>query len=169
MLHKRHNPGSRAHIHNAVNRNYLVRRAGTATGFTLVEIMLVVAIIALLAIITVPSFLRARKRSQATSVKNDLRIIDAAISQYALETNRMSGDAVEVDDWQDYADGKLGDTTQDALGNDYGDQVVDSLPYVPASTWDALTDVADSAFWAPYPREGGTPPPRHRTRRRRHP
>jgi len=48
-------------------------------GFTLVEIMIVVAIIALLAAIAVPNFLRARKRSQATQVLEDLRLIDSAI------------------------------------------------------------------------------------------
>ena len=40
-------------------------------GFTLVEIMIVVAIIALLAAIAVPGFLRSRKRSQATAILND--------------------------------------------------------------------------------------------------
>ena len=48
-------------------------------GFTLVEIMIVVAIIALLAAIAVPGFLRARKRSQASKILNDLRMIDAAV------------------------------------------------------------------------------------------
>lgn len=127
--------------------------------------MIVVAIIALLAVITVPSFLRARKRSQATLVKNDLRLIDDAMAQYAIEANRNSGDSIEVDDWIDYMkDGRLYDTGQDIFGEDYGDQVVDTLPVVPAKTWDALSDVADSAFWAPYLRQGGTPPPRHRRR-----
>src|SRR6058998_2848956 len=60
-------------------------------GFTLVEIMIVVAIIALLASIAVPGFLRARKRAQASRVLNDLRLIDNAIDQYAIETNRATG------------------------------------------------------------------------------
>ena len=55
-------------------------------GFTLVEIMIVVAIIALLAAIAVPGFLRARKRSQASKILNDLRMIDSAVDQYAIET-----------------------------------------------------------------------------------
>ncbi len=55
-------------------------------GFTLVEIMIVVAIIALLAAIAVPGFLRARKRSQASRILNDLRMIDSAVDQYAIET-----------------------------------------------------------------------------------
>jgi prepilin-type N-terminal cleavage/methylation domain-containing protein len=134
-------------------------------AFTLVEIMIVVAVIALLAAIAVPGFLRARKRSQATSVKNDLRLIDAAIAQYAVETNKNTGDDVYVDDWLDYvkADTRLYTTGQDILGNDYNDQVVDSLPVVPAATWDLLSDVVDSAFWSPYPRET-TPRPKHRNR-----
>jgi prepilin-type N-terminal cleavage/methylation domain-containing protein len=136
-------------------------------GFTLVELMIVVAVIALLAAIAVPSFLRARKRSQATTVKNDLRLIDAAIAQYAIETSKKEGDDVYVDDWLDYIkqDTLLYNTAQDVLGNDYNDQVVDSLPVVPAQTWDSLSDVADSAFWAPYQREI-TPRSKHRNRGR---
>src|SRR5438046_8080401 len=71
-------------------------------GFTLVEIMIVVAIIALLAAIAVPGFLRARKRSQASRILNDLRMIDSACDQYAIETNRKTGDVVAVTDWTNY-------------------------------------------------------------------
>ena len=53
-------------------------------AFTLVEIMIVVAIIALLCAIAIPNMLRARKRSQAVSVLTDLRLIDAARYQYAI-------------------------------------------------------------------------------------
>ena len=63
-------------------------------GFTLVEIMIVVAIIALLAAIAVPGFLRSRKRSQASKILNDLRLIDAAVDQYAIETAKASGSSV---------------------------------------------------------------------------
>ena len=63
-------------------------------GFTLVEIMIVVAIIALLASIAVPNFLRSRKRSQATQVLQDLRVIDAAVDLYAIENNKGSGATV---------------------------------------------------------------------------
>src|ERR1041384_5781628 len=71
-------------------------------GFTLVEIMIVVAIIALLAAIAVPGFLRARKRSQASRILNDLRLIDGAVDQYAIETGRSTGFAVDTGDWTQY-------------------------------------------------------------------
>ena len=54
-------------------------------GFTLVEIMIVVAIIALLAVIAVPSFLRARERSQNAKFMNALRVASGAFEQYAAE------------------------------------------------------------------------------------
>ena len=60
-------------------------------GFTLVEIMIVVAIIALLASIAVPSFLRARKRSQATATLETCRMIDGAKDQYAIEAGKPGG------------------------------------------------------------------------------
>src|SRR3954449_7091566 len=120
-------------------------------GFTLVEIMIVVAIIALLAAIAVPGFLRARKRSQAAKVLNDLRMIDSAVDQYAIETSKTTGSTVEVTDWTNYVkkDTTLFTTGKDMFGNDYGAQTVDSLPKVPATAWTALSDVADDSFWSP--------------------
>jgi prepilin-type N-terminal cleavage/methylation domain-containing protein len=121
-------------------------------GFTLVEIMIVVAIIALLAAIAVPGFLRARKRSQASKILNDLRLIDAAVDQYAIETTKKSGDPVEVTDWTNYLkkDTVLFATGQDLFGDNYGPQTVDSLPKVPDSAKTALSDVTDTAFWSPF-------------------
>jgi prepilin-type N-terminal cleavage/methylation domain-containing protein len=121
-------------------------------GFTLVEIMIVVAIIALLAAIAVPGFLRARKRSQASRIINDLRLIDSAVDQYAIENNKASGAAVAVTDWTKYlkAGTNLYLTGVDILGNTYGAQAVDSLPGVPAASKTALSDVTDNTFWSPY-------------------
>ncbi len=121
-------------------------------GFTLVEIMIVVAIIALLAAIAVPGFLRARKRAQASKILNDLRMIDGAVDQYAIETGRKSGDVVDVVDWTNYLkrDTHLYVTGQDLFGDDYGPQTVDILPTVPATAFASLSDVADTGFWSPY-------------------
>jgi prepilin-type N-terminal cleavage/methylation domain-containing protein len=121
-------------------------------GFTLVEIMIVVAIIALLAAIAVPGFLRARKRSQASKILNDLRMIDAAIDQYAIENGKKTGDPVAVVDWTNYVkkDSTLFVTGKDLFGNDYGDQNVDALPKAPQNSYNALSDVAGSAFWSPF-------------------
>src|SRR5882762_11492035 len=104
-------------------------------GFTLVEIMIVVAIIALLAAIAVPGFLRARKRSQASRIINDLRLIDSAVDQYAIETARKSGDPVAVTDWTNYLKKNtvLYATGQDLFGDDYGPQTVDTHVSVPAT------------------------------------
>lgn len=121
-------------------------------GFTLVEIMIVVAIIALLAAIAVPGFLRARKRSQASKILNDLRLIDAAVDQYAIETSKSTGNTVSVPDWTNYLkkDTMLYATGNDMFGNPYGGQIVDSLPKVPASAYASLSDVADLSFWSPF-------------------
>jgi prepilin-type N-terminal cleavage/methylation domain-containing protein len=121
-------------------------------GFTLVEIMIVVAIIALLAAIAVPGFLRARKRSQASRILNDLRMIDAAVDQYAIETNKKSNDVVGTADWTNYL--KKGSSLylsgNSILGHAYGQQSVDTIPQVPTADYAALSDVAGTGFWSPY-------------------
>ena len=126
-------------------------------GFTLVEIMIVVAIIALLAAIAVPGFLRARKRSQATRVLEDLRIIDGAISQYAIENSKPSYATVAWTDLQPYLkkDGAL----YNSSGNDmFGHPFFFYLPYwwvdvrlyVPWETYYDLLDAVPDEFWSPY-------------------
>lgn len=66
-------------------------------GFTLVEIMIVVAIIGLLAAIAVPNFVNARTNARTSACINNLRLIDAAKEQWALETN-AADDAEPTED-----------------------------------------------------------------------
>jgi prepilin-type N-terminal cleavage/methylation domain-containing protein len=67
-------------------------------GFTLVEIMIVVAIIGLLAAIAIPNFVRARTTAQTNACVNNLRQIDGAKDQWALETGQSDGDACTLAD-----------------------------------------------------------------------
>jgi prepilin-type N-terminal cleavage/methylation domain-containing protein len=125
-------------------------------GFTLVEIMIVVAIIALLAAIAVPNFLRARKRSQATRCLEDLRLIDAADDQYAIENNKSTGNSVAWADVQNYL--KTGSVLYnsggaDLFGNPYNGNstfAVDTIPKLNSLTFSTLSDVAPVSFWSPY-------------------
>jgi prepilin-type N-terminal cleavage/methylation domain-containing protein len=66
------------------------------SAFTLVEIMIVVAIIGLLAAIAIPNFVRARETSQTNACVNNLRQIDAAKDQWALETGQTTGANAEA-------------------------------------------------------------------------
>ncbi len=122
-------------------------------GFTLVEIMIVVAIIALLAAIAVPNFLRARKRSQATRILEDLRDLDHALDQYAIDNGKTTQAPAAFSDLQAYI--KTGtvlySTGADVFGDSYGPTfTVDSELYVPAPAYASLSDVAPTTFWSPY-------------------
>ena len=71
----------------------------TRKGFTLVEIMIVVAIIALLAAIAIPSFMKSRADSRQSACVNNLRLIDHAKQQLATASQTMLDSTVPV--WTD--------------------------------------------------------------------
>src|SRR6476646_7443858 len=77
-------------------------RTTSKAGFTLVEIMIVVAIIGLLAAIAIPNFVRARTTSQQNACINNLRQMDGAVQQYALEQKLASTATYALDDLKPY-------------------------------------------------------------------
>ena len=85
-------------------------------------------------------------------ILNDLRLIDAAVDQYAIETNRATGAVVGTADWANYLKkgSLLYNTGKSILGSPYGAQTVDTIPAVPAADYSVLSDVAGAGFWSPY-------------------
>jgi type II secretory pathway pseudopilin PulG len=114
--------------------------------------MVVVAIIAMLSAIATSNILRARKRAQAAKILDDLRTLDGALDQYAIEYNKKAGDVADFSDLQPYLKtmNKLNLTGTDLFGQPYGPYSVDTPPKVADSTFSALSDVAPAEFWSPF-------------------
>jgi prepilin-type N-terminal cleavage/methylation domain-containing protein len=91
-------PGSRRYNGKAsMNISNTNRR-----GFTLVEIMIVVAIIGLLASIAIPNFMKSRETANQTACISNLRQIEGAIQMWSLETRKDSGQTVAYEDISAY-------------------------------------------------------------------
>ena len=117
-------------------------------AFTLVEIMIVCAIIGLLAALAIPSFIKNRKQSQGRRIVNDARQIDAAINAWAMEVSASDGSAVDLVGAAKYtASGSI--NTIDLLGNAYLIGTVgDTQMAIAAATKSALNGVGID--WGAY-------------------
>lgn len=89
----------------------------SSAGFTLVEIMIVVAIIGLVAALLLPSLGTARKQSQGRRIINDARQMSSAVDQWAIDNNKKDGDTIVTAQTATYLKGAW--PTKDILGNNY--------------------------------------------------
>lgn len=90
---------------------------GRNRAYTLLEIMIVVSLIGLLACMALPRFIKARKQSQGRRIVHDVRTMDGAINQWALECGKQEGDPVDTAQVSTYMKSSWSPT--DRLGNPY--------------------------------------------------
>jgi hypothetical protein len=92
-------------------------------------------------------------RSQATTTLEDLRLIDAATDQWAIENNKKFGDIARWDDIKIYfKDGRLKRTGASVAGHSYGPQfIVDTPPCIPAKTWAVFEGIVPWKTFDPFP------------------
>src|SRR2546422_5555123 len=96
-------------------------KTNKVAGFTLVEIMIVVAIIGLVAAIAIPNFVKARENAQLNSIVNNLRILEGAKDQWALENKKGTGDDTTMTAISEYL---KGGTVKSVVGETYTTQKV---------------------------------------------
>ena len=100
------------------------------SGYTLVEIMIVVSLIGLLTGIAVPNFLKSREASQLSGIVNNIRIIENAKDEWALQTHKGAGDTA---DWSDLSDYLKGGTVKLVASETYTINPISTNAYALAS------------------------------------
>lgn len=101
---------------------------GRKSGFTLVEIMIVVLIIGILLAIAIPNFMKARETSRTNSCIANLKQIDAAIQQYAMDNKKSGTDTVGLNDLTTGVDPYIRSEPECPSGGDYSTTTVSEKP-----------------------------------------
>lgn len=135
-------------INSTVCKQGMISRThNIKSAFTLVEIMIVLALIGLLATLMVPRFVKARKQSQGRRILSDVRLLDACIDRWAFETGKKDGDSVDTNAASVYM--KTGWHATDLLGNLYVVSKVGSNQIaISPETKDSLANV--NIDWGAY-------------------
>jgi prepilin-type N-terminal cleavage/methylation domain-containing protein len=105
-----------------------VRKLAARRGFTLLEMMLVVTIIALLMAIATPSFVRARDTARTNACMSNLKAIDGAKTQWAMEYRKSDGEPVS---WNELAPSYMKAQVKCPWGYAYTLQPIGTPPYCP--------------------------------------
>jgi len=100
------------------------------SGWTLVEIMIVVSLIGLLVAICIPSFMKSRETSQLNSIFSNLRIVESAKDQWALQNQKGTGD---LPDWPGLSDYIKGGTVKQVTSETYTISPVGTSAYATAT------------------------------------
>jgi len=118
--------------------------------------VIAVAMIALIASIATPNLFRARRRTQANMIIDELRALESAINLYTVENSRHGGQAISAADISTFlpfikTDSKLYTMLpNDLLGNPIQLTTLDTPPKISDATFNALSDSVPVDFWSPY-------------------
>lgn len=109
--------------------------------------MIVVTIIGLLAAMVLNSMVKARKQSEGSRIVNDIREIDAAITQWSVDANKKDGDSIDWNAVATYLKKPL--VFSDILGNPYGYSTVGANQI--SLNWRTKSELGGVGVdWGPY-------------------
>lgn len=110
------------------NEVMAVGKARKKNGFTLVEVMIVVSIIAMMLAIATPSFVKTRDTARTNACLSNLKAVDGAKMQWAMESRKTDGDTVA---WIDIAPSYMKASVTCPWGFAYTLQPIGTPPYCP--------------------------------------
>lgn len=105
-----------------------MRRSVKKKGFTLVEVMIVVSLIAMLLAIAAPSFVKTRDTARTNACLSNLKALDGAKMQWAMERQKNDGDTVT---WVEIAPSYMKKQVNCPWGYNYTLQPIGVPPYCP--------------------------------------
>lgn len=129
-----------------------IKKESYNPGFTLIEIMIVVAIIALITSISIPSIVRQHRKSQASVILKDLEIIEKSMDLFALEHGKNTDYPITFSEIKPYVKPRTNFFSQgkDMLGNYYILSDLGTPPRLDQATHDLLDNYVTEKFWGRF-------------------
>ena len=120
---------------------------------TIFDLLIIGSIAAVLIAVAIPGYRRSGEIEKAYRVKRELQAVETAVEKAAEKHGISPGGKITFDKYSEFIEKpeKLAKEGVDALGNEFGPQIVGERPKVPDATVKYFSEIVEKGFWDPYP------------------